>query len=124
MLAGKHGSDRFLSYGAPPGAKFHGEVEPLEQESLKPGEISDIAYTIMDAEQAKQFDAISDYKTNLTFNSLPYEQKMFEQDTVLKQKRERWHENLSKDVYVEEALNVLDDLNSTYRINKVATIKD
>ena len=75
-------------------------------------------------EQAKQFDAISDYKTNLTFNSLPYEQKMFEQDTVLKQKRERWHENLSKDVYVEEALNVLDDLNSTYRINKVATIKD
>ena len=75
-------------------------------------------------EQAKQFDAISYYNTNLTFNSLPYEQKMFEQDTVLKQKRERWHENLSKDVYVEEALNVLDDLNSTYRINKVATIKD
>ncbi|MCP4053224.1 MAG: tail-specific protease [Mesoflavibacter sp.] len=78
----------------------------------------------LNEEQAKQFDAISDYKTNLTFNSLPYEQKMFEQDTVLKQKRERWHENLSKDVYVEEALNVLDDLNSTYRINKVATIKD
>jgi len=75
-------------------------------------------------EQAKQFDAISDYKTDLSFSSLPYEQKLFEQDTVLKQKRERWHENLSKDVYVEEALNVLDDLNNTYRINKVATIKD
>ncbi|WP_336129532.1 carboxy terminal-processing peptidase [Mesoflavibacter sp. CH_XMU1422-2] len=78
----------------------------------------------LNEEQAKQFDAISDYKTDLSFSSLPYEQKMFEQDTVLKQKRERWHENLSKDVYVEEALNVLDDLNSTYRINKVATIKD
>lgn len=78
----------------------------------------------LNEEQAKQFDAISDYKTNLSFSSLPYEQKLFEQDTVLKQKRERWHENLSKDVYVEEALNVLDDLNNTYRINKVATIKD
>ncbi|WP_336067339.1 carboxy terminal-processing peptidase [Mesoflavibacter sp. CH_XMU1404-2] len=78
----------------------------------------------LNEEQAKQFDAISDYKTDLSFSSLPYEQKLFEQDTVLKQKRERWHENLSKDVYVEEALNVLDDLNSTYRINKVATIKD
>ena len=78
----------------------------------------------LNEEQAKQFDAISDYKTNLTFSSLPYEQQMFTQDTVLKQKRERWHENLSKDVYVEEALNVLDDLNNTYRINKVATIKD
>jgi carboxyl-terminal processing protease len=27
-------------------------------------------------------------------------------------KRDRWHEGLSKDVYVEEALNVLDDLQS------------
>jgi len=28
----------------------------------------------------------------------------------LKKKRERWFESLSKDIYVEEALNVLDDL--------------
>jgi hypothetical protein len=33
-------------------------------------------------------------------------------DSVLKEKRDRWHEGLSKDVYVEEALNVLDDLQS------------
>jgi carboxyl-terminal processing protease len=31
-------------------------------------------------------------------------------DPSLKEKRERWHENLSKDIYVEEALNVLNDL--------------
>ena len=30
-----------------------------------------------------------------------------EQDTVLKEKRKRWHESLAKDVYIEEALNVL-----------------
>ena len=73
---------------------------------------------------AKQFEAISDYKTNLTFESLPYEQKLFTQDTTLRDKRNRWHENLSKDVYVEEALNVLHDLKTSYGIKKVATVKD
>jgi carboxyl-terminal processing protease len=28
-------------------------------------------------------------------------------DSILKEKRDRWHESLSKDIYVEEALNVL-----------------
>ena len=31
-------------------------------------------------------------------------------DTSLKEKRDRWHESLSKDIYVEEAINILDDL--------------
>lgn len=78
----------------------------------------------LNEEEAKQFEAIADYKTNLTFESLPYEQKLFEQDTILRDKRNRWHENLSKDVYVEEAINVLNDLKMTYEIKKVATIKD
>ena len=77
-----------------------------------------------DQEQAKQFDAISEYKTNLTFQSLLYETALFETDTILKEKRVRWHKNLSKDVYLEEALNVLADLKMTYEIKKVATIKD
>jgi carboxyl-terminal processing protease len=33
-----------------------------------------------------------------------------QKDPTLKEKRETWHESLSKDIYVEEALNVLDDL--------------
>ena len=41
---------------------------------------------------------------------MPYELEGMNNDPVLKEKRERWHENLSKDIYVEEALNVLDDL--------------
>ena len=52
---------------------------------------------------------------------MPYEQALFEKDTVLKEKRVRWHESLSKDVYMEEALNVLEDLKMTYEIKKVAT---
>ncbi len=76
-------------------------------------------------EYAKRFDKIADYKTDLTFKSLPYELDLVAKDTVLKEKRKRWHETLSKDVYVEEALNVLNDLKLTYGINKkVAEVKD
>ncbi len=61
-------------------------------------------------EMAKQFDALRDYKTDLTYYSLPYEKEMFTSDTILKEKRERWHENLSKDIYMQEAINVLEDM--------------
>ena len=30
--------------------------------------------------------------------------------TLLKQKRERWHEDLQKDIYVEETLNVISEM--------------
>lgn len=76
-------------------------------------------------EEAKRFDKISEYETNLTFSSLPYEIELMEKDSVLKEKRKRWHQDLAKDVYMEEALNVLNDLKMTYGIkNKVAVIKD
>ena len=76
----------------------------------------------LNEEEAKRFEKLSDYKTNLTFNSLPYEKKIMENDTVLKEKRNRWHETLSQDVYIEEALNVLHDLKTSYPVKiKVAS---
>ncbi|WP_452219142.1 carboxy terminal-processing peptidase [Lacinutrix undariae] len=69
-------------------------------------------------EEAKRFDKISEYKTNLTYKSLNYENKLMAQDSVLKQKRDRWHTSLSKDVYMEEAVNVLNDLNTTYTVKQ------
>ncbi|MCK8142842.1 carboxy terminal-processing peptidase [Flavobacterium sp. I-SCBP12n] len=61
-------------------------------------------------EKAKKYKPLSDYKNNLIFTSLPYEKVIMNNDVTLKEKRDRWHEALSKDIYVEEALNVLDDL--------------
>lgn len=58
----------------------------------------------------KKFKAISDYNNKYTFKSLPDEVALFEKDTLLKQKRERWHEELQKDIYVEETLNVISDM--------------
>ena len=60
----------------------------------------------------KKFKSIVDYKNELNFVSLPYEREAMQTDVTLKEKRERWHESLAKDIYVEEALNVLDDLQS------------
>ena len=58
----------------------------------------------------KKYKAISEYNNKLTFNSLPNEVVLFEKDTLLKQKRERWHEDLQKDIYVEETLNVISEM--------------
>ncbi len=79
----------------------------------------------LNEEEAKRFEKLSEYQTNLTFNSLPYEIKLMEQDSVLKEKRDRWHQSLAKDVYIEEALNVLNDLKMTYTIkNNLANVKN
>ena len=58
----------------------------------------------------KKFKQISEYKNQYVFYSLPDEVALFEKDTLLKQKRERWHEELQKDIYLEETLNVISDM--------------
>lgn len=63
-------------------------------------------------EESKYFKTITDYDSKLSFESLNYEQALFTKDSVLREKRERWHKNLVKDVYIEEAVNVLQDLRS------------
>lgn len=63
-------------------------------------------------EKAKKYKPLQNYKNSYKFKSLPYEIEAITKDATLKEKRERWHEQLSKDIYVEEALNVLEDLQS------------
>nr|WP_314865351.1 carboxy terminal-processing peptidase [uncultured Flavobacterium sp.] len=69
-------------------------------------------------EKAKKYKPLQNYKNNLKFSSLPYEAEVMSKDSTLKEKRDRWHESLSKDIYVEEALNVLDDLQSKTVVKK------
>lgn len=83
-----------------------------------------IASIKKDEETVKKFKAISDYKTNLSFHSLPYELDLMAKDSILEEKRNRWHKDLSKDVYIEEALNVLEDLHiNNIKRGKVARVK-
>lgn len=62
--------------------------------------------------QTKKFKSLEKYKSNLMFTSLPYELDLMAKDELLKEKRERWHAELVKDVYMTETLNVLTDLTS------------
>jgi twitching motility protein PilU len=55
-LATRDGSDLYLATGAPPSGKFEGKLIPLIETTLKPGEVSDIAYQIMDGEQKAEFE--------------------------------------------------------------------
>ena len=72
-------------------------------------------------ETAKLFKPIMQYQNSLQFTSLPYELEQMAKDNVLKEKRDRWHEGLAKDIYVEEALNVLDDLQAKPVVKKTMT---
>jgi len=76
-------------------------------------------------EETKKFDAIEDYDNKLSYSSLPYELVQMKQDTILMEKRRRWHKNLAGDIYIEEAVNVLQDLKlNNIRRGKVAEIKN
>ncbi len=75
-------------------------------------------------EKSKYFKTLSAYDSKLTFESLQHEEAMFTQDSVLRDKRIRWHQDLAKDVYVEEAVNVLQDLKqNNLKSGKLASVK-
>ncbi|CAG2534120.1 carboxyl-terminal processing protease [Maribacter dokdonensis] len=78
-----------------------------------------------DKEQSDYFKKLTDYDSQLTFQSLGYEEQLFTKDSVLREKRNRWHKNLAKDVYVEEAVNVLEDLKmNNIKQGKLASVKN
>jgi len=63
-----------------------------------------------DKKRANYFKKLQEYDSRLSFSSLKYEESLFTQDPILREKRDRWHRELARDVYVEEAINVLEDL--------------
>ena len=79
-------------------------------------DLYNLRYDVYDADlklnekESKRFESLKDYESGLSFESLPYELPIMENDSVFKKNRERWHETLQKDIYMEEALNVLTDL--------------
>ncbi len=77
-----------------------------------------------DKEKLNYFKKLSEYDNKLSFRSLKYEEELFTKDSVLREKRDRWHKNLAKDVYVEEAINVLQDLKiNNIKRGKLASVK-
>ena len=71
--------------------------------------------------EAEKFKSVFDYKSDLTYSSPKYEQSLFKDNKDLADKRMAWHKNLSKDMYISEALNVLSELKLK---SKTEIIKD
>ncbi|MEZ4854280.1 carboxy terminal-processing peptidase [Flavobacterium sp.] len=73
--------------------------------------------------ELKKFKIITEFNNQLNFNSLSVETKAIANDSILKEKRERWHEEMQKDIYVDEALNVLEDIDAAYPASKLVQNK-
>ena len=58
----------------------------------------------------KKFKSVFKYQSGLAFDSPLYETSLFKENIDLKEKRNTWHKNLAKDMYISEALNVLSQL--------------
>ncbi len=93
-------------------------VVPLNYEAY----IADIE---KNKEKSKEFESLAEYDNKLKFSSHIKESDMKALDSTLAEKRNRWHKSLSEDVYVEEAVHVLEDLKiNNIKKGKVANIKD
>ncbi|WP_323753810.1 PilT/PilU family type 4a pilus ATPase [Marinobacter sp.] len=66
ILAKHDGSDLYLSTGAPPCAKFHGTLKPIDRTPLGPGVIKEIAWSIMDEDQRAEFE--QEMEMNLAYS--------------------------------------------------------
>ncbi len=55
IMVMKEASDIYLTTGAPPSAKIHGQITPIDKATLPAGAVRDIAYSIMDEEQIAEF---------------------------------------------------------------------
>jgi carboxyl-terminal processing protease len=59
---------------------------------------------------SKKYTNAFKYDSKLNFKSPKYEFPLMKKDSILADKRTAWHQNLAKDIYVAEALNVLKEL--------------
>jgi carboxyl-terminal processing protease len=74
--------------------------------------------------QTSKYDELDKFRASYTLKSPNADLLELEQDDVLKEKRLRWEESLIKDIYLYEAVNVLEDLAlPTNKTNKLAQIK-
>jgi twitching motility protein PilU len=66
VLVQHDGSDLYLTVGAPPAAKFHGVLKPLEAVKLTGERVKEIADSIMDGEQRAAFEHVPEMNLAIT----------------------------------------------------------
>ena len=75
-------------------------------------------------EETSKYNKLDEFKSPFKLKTLKVDLPGLEKDTDLKESRLRWEKDLSKDIYLYEAVNVLEDLSHPIqKINKLAQIK-
>ena len=76
-------------------------------------------------EETAKYDQLDDFKSSFTLQAPKLDIPVLEKDADLKERRIRWEEGLEKDIYLFEAVNVLEDLIlPAKKTNKLAQIKE
>ena len=73
---------------------------------IKQKEIEDI--------ESKKFRKLNEFSNTLSFYPTNTDLDKISKDSILTKKRERWEEALSKDIYIDEAINILKDLSEVF----------
>ena len=73
---------------------------------IKQKEIEDI--------ESKKFKKLNEFNNTLSFYPTSTDLNKISKDSILIKKRERWEEALSKDIYIDEAINILKDLSEVF----------
>ncbi|OWP84160.1 tail-specific protease [Flavobacterium davisii] len=74
-------------------------------------------------EATKKFKDITKYKNNLGINNITDENELIKKDPIFAQKRKDWFDAISKDAYIDEAINVLSEIKSPSFTNKTSPTK-
>src|SRR5690606_15921160 len=90
------------------GARYYQELDKIDRFPLSLEKYKENRN--LREQKSKQFDSIDKYKTRLKVTSPAYELPRFKNDTILRERRKVWHNDLSNDFYLEESVNVLKDI--------------
>ena len=75
-------------------------------------------------EKNKKFESLSNYENNLIFKLLKAEKQYVMSNKELLSSRNRWHRNLTKDLYVEEGVKALEMLTALSENNLILADND
>ena len=67
----------------------------------------------LEKSESEKFKKLNDFSNTLSFYPTKIDLEKIAGDSLSLKKRERWEQNLSKDIYIDEAVNILNDLNKT-----------
>jgi len=81
-------------------------------------------YQINQKQKASQFDNISKYQNELSFKLLKAEKPFINANRELFEARAKWHQSLSKDIFIDQAVNALNLIDNSIKTNYILAVNN